>query len=695
MQSLKKVFVILVAILLFFPSLPTLPVNGQTSGFVEVSAGNQHTLALDSEGNVWSWGINQFGQVGDGTANVRPYRVKVQGITDVKTTVAGAMNSVAVKNDGTVWVWGLIDSSDFGENRTTVSYLPVQVQGLSDVKSVSAGGGHTLALKEDGTVWSWGSNSSGQLGIGNTEHTSTPTQVLGLDHVIQLSTGGFHSLALKDNGTVWSWGTNSPGMLGIGNTINSDVPVQVPGLTGIVSISAGWYFSTALQSDGTVWTWGENICGQLGDGTTENRLSPVQVPGLTGIKQIAAGIRHTLALDANGTVWVWGNDWTKHSTTNTFLGYELILNPVPVPGLKNIKEVSSGGAYYIVLTEDGKILSWGNNYNGELGDGSGEGRSNPGDVVDSLIPNDIRLAGAGRIETAISVSKKMLPIPHSADAVLLATSENFPDALVGASLGGIKNAPLLLVAPSGDNQKTITEISRVLKPQGTIYILGGTGVVSKTFENQLKSVPNDFVVKRLAGDTRYATAAEIAKVVKPQTGGEVIIATGENFPDSLAISPYLAMFGIPMVLVEANEIPDESLAYLNQLQPAQITIVGGEGVVSPMVEGKLRDMFPNASLRRYGGLNRYDTAAKIAQALFGDTGPNLFVAKGTDFPDALAGSIFAGSTLSPIVLVEPDKIPKEIESDYLDTLSDKKVVTLGGQGAVSDNVLENLKSLIK
>jgi len=126
----------------------------------------------------------------------------------------------------------------------------------------------------------------------------------------------------------------------------------------------------------------------------------------------------------------------------------------------------------------------------------------------------------------------------------------------------------------------------------------------------------------------------------------VIIATGENFPDSLAISPYLAMFGIPMVLVEANEIPDESLAYLNQLQPTQITIVEREGVVSPMVEGKLRDMFPNASLRCYGGLNRYETAAKIAQALFGDSSPNLFVAKGTDFPDALAGSIFAGSTLS-------------------------------------------------
>ena len=117
MQSLKKVFAILAAILLFFPSLPTLPVNGQTSAFVEVSAGNQHTLALDSEGNVWSWGINQFGQVGDGTANARPYRVKVQGISDVKTTVAGAMNSLAVKNDGTVWVWGLIDSSNMSQGR--------------------------------------------------------------------------------------------------------------------------------------------------------------------------------------------------------------------------------------------------------------------------------------------------------------------------------------------------------------------------------------------------------------------------------------------------------------------------------------------------------------------------------------------------------------------------------------------------
>lgn len=692
MRVLKKAFVLLLAMLLFLPSFPMLPANGQTSGFVKISAGSQHSLVLDSEGNVWSWGINQFGQVGDGTANVKPYRVKVKGLSDVKTIDAGDTSSVAVKNDGTVWVWGLISSGI----TTEIGYLPIQVEGLTKVENVSTGSVHTLALKEDGTVWSWGKNEAGQLGIGTTEHSLKPVQVDGLNNVIEVSAGGFHSLALKDDGTVWSWGSNASGQLGIGDTNYSwDVPVQVPGLTDIVSISAGHYFSTALKSDGTVWAWGENITGQLGDGTTQNRLSPIQVPGLTDIKQVTAGIRHTLALDNGGNAWVWGNDWTQKSETNTFLGYEIILNPVPVPELKNIKDASLGGAFYMVLTENGEILSWGDNKNGQLGDGSGANRTHPAEVVDSLIPRDTRLAGADRIKTAIAISKKMLPIPHSADAVLLATSGNFPDALVGASLGGLSNAPLLLVAPSGDNQETIIELSRVLKPQGTIYILGGSGVVSTAFENELKDLPYNFEVKRLAGETRYATAAEIAKVVKPQTHGEVIIATGEDFPDSLAVSAYLAMFGIPMVLVETDEIPKESLAYLNQLQPTQITIVGGAGVVSPKIENELSAMFPDAGLRRFGGLNRYETAAQIAQALFGDNSPNLFVAKGTDFPDALAGSIFAGSTLSPIVLVKPDEVPNEMKSGYLNTLSDKKVVTLGGQGAVSDNVLINLKSFFE
>jgi putative cell wall-binding protein len=322
--------------------------------------------------------------------------------------------------------------------------------------------------------------------------------------------------------------------------------------------------------------------------------------------------------------------------------------------------------------------------------------STPSPVANTLLPTSIRLSGLDRIDTSIAISQKMFPADYSANAVLLATGYNFPDALAGASLGGLKNAPLLLVNPSGDNTKTINEIKRVLRPEGKIYILGGTGVVPEALEAELDDKPDyHFTVQRLSGITRYETAATIAKQVKPSGGGEVIIATGEDFPDSLSISPYASSHGIPMVLVEKNNLPAETIAYLNDLKPTDITIVGGVGVISAPIEEQLQDLFPDANLRRFGGLDRYETSAMIADALFGDLSPNLFVATGINFPDALAGSIFAGLTQSPIVLVNPNEIPEKLSSVYLNTLSTKTIVALGGSGAVSEDVFSTLKSLRK
>lgn len=462
------------------------PVLGEISGFTQVQAGVQHTLALDSNGSVWSFGLNQFGQVGDGTTSIRPYAVKVKGLGDVKSISAGGMNSAAIKNDGTVWTWGSNFDGELGDGTKTERHTPVQVKGITNVVSVSSGSSHMLALKDDGTVWAWESNQSGKLGNTDVQsHSVTPVQVPGLSDIIAVSAGGFHSLALKSDGTVWSFGSNDSWQLGITGAYFSYTPVQVPGLSNIKSISAGWYFSTALTNDGKVFGWGENICGQLGDGTTNGSHKPVQVPGLDNITQVAASIRSTMALQENGTVWVWGNDWTRKDPSNTFLGYALILNPTPVPGLTNIGALSTGGSYFIVLTDDGKILSWGSN-GGQLGDGRAEDQSTPGEVVNTLIFDNTRLSGNDRIETAIAISKKMMPIAQSADTVLLATSQNFPDALAGSVFAGSTLSPIILVDP--------TEIPEVLKTEylnslssKKIVTLGGQGAVSEKVVSGLES----------------------------------------------------------------------------------------------------------------------------------------------------------------------------------------------------------------
>lgn len=148
----------------------------------------------------------------------------------------------------------------------------------------------------------------------------------------QLAGSGYHSMALKDDGTVWAWGDNTWGELGDGTTEEHLTPVQVSGLTDVISLSAGLRYSLALKRDGTVWAWGRNEYGQLGDGMTEERHTPVQVLGLSGVIAVDAhpGGDHSLAIKNDGTVWGWGenDDGELGDGTTTARRY-----PVQVQGL--------------------------------------------------------------------------------------------------------------------------------------------------------------------------------------------------------------------------------------------------------------------------------------------------------------------------------------------------------------------------
>ena len=277
-----------------------------------VSAGGDYTIALKSDGTVWGWGRNFCGQLGDGSTTERTTPVQVSGLSNV-TAIAtvGAVwaahfyHTVALKSDGTVWAWGNI-SAQFSDSTMFNQKVPVQFSGLNNVTAISAGECITVALKSDGTVWTIGENSQGQLGDGTWNNSFTPVQVSSLTNVTAISTGYYYSIALKSNGTVWGWGSNDHGQLGDGASYRSIVPTQTLGLTGITAISAGTYHATALQSDGTVWAWGRNNYGNLGDGTTTNRTTPIKVSGLSGVSAVAAASDHTVALKSDGTVWAWG-----------------------------------------------------------------------------------------------------------------------------------------------------------------------------------------------------------------------------------------------------------------------------------------------------------------------------------------------------------------------------------------------------
>ncbi|HEX8535937.1 MAG TPA: RCC1 repeat-containing protein, partial [Cystobacter sp.] len=201
--------------------------------------------------------------------------VQVQGLSQIIAIAAGPEHNVALRQDGTVWTWGRNDWGQIGNGTTGVLHLTaVQVPGLSQVTAVAAGFTHTLAVSAGGTVWTWGANNEGQLGDGTTETRTTPVQVADLSLVTSIIANSNHTVVLKKDGTVWDWGYNPAGQPSVRTR-----PVQVPDLTRVSALAPGSSANHAvvLKKDGTVWGWGSNEYGQLGDGTQTRRSAPVQM----------------------------------------------------------------------------------------------------------------------------------------------------------------------------------------------------------------------------------------------------------------------------------------------------------------------------------------------------------------------------------------------------------------------------------
>ncbi|MGB4069798.1 MAG: hypothetical protein WBK08_17350 [Nitrospira sp.] len=259
------------------------------------------TLALSTDGTVWSWGHNVAGQLGNGGLAASSIPVRVGSLANIVDIAAGTDHGLAVGSDGSVWRWGWPESFV----SFTPDTLPVRIVGLSDIVAISAGHRFNLALRNDGRVFAWGDNSLGQLGDGSGVFRANPVQVPMLTAVRSIASGSASSFAIKSNGSVVAWGAG--GTLGDGTTVNRLSPVPILGLNNIEQIS-GSYNGLARTTAGEVWFWGTSFYGESGDGTGGGvHLSPVQVPGLQMITGIAVGGSHNLAFQSNGTVWAWGS----------------------------------------------------------------------------------------------------------------------------------------------------------------------------------------------------------------------------------------------------------------------------------------------------------------------------------------------------------------------------------------------------
>jgi alpha-tubulin suppressor-like RCC1 family protein len=337
-------------------SSPVQTVAGGTN-WKSVSGGTSYTAAIKTDGTLWSWGVNSFGQLGDDTITHRSSPVQtIAGGTNWKSVSGGSYHTAAIKTDGTLWVWGHNQYGQLGDDTITHRSSPVQtIAGGTNWKLVSSGGSHTAAIKTDGTLWGWGHNDYGQLGDNTITHRSSPVQTIaGGTNWKLVSSGGSHTAAIKTDGTLWSWGDNYFGQLGDNTRTDKFSPVQtIAGGTNWKSVSGGLSHTAAIKTDGTLWSWGYNQNGRLGDYTRTSRSSPVQtIAGGTNWKSVSCGNTTTAAIKTDGTLWVWGYNGQYQLGNNTF-DVNGASSPVQtIAGGTNWKSVSSRPYNTLAITFD-------------------------------------------------------------------------------------------------------------------------------------------------------------------------------------------------------------------------------------------------------------------------------------------------------------------------------------------------------
>ncbi len=343
-----------------------------------ISAGGLHTCGDGSDGKVYCWGWNNYGQVGDGTTTDRTTPVAVEapvGVT-LSGVVASNYHTCADGSDGKVYCWGRNENGRLGDGTNTDHTTPTAVQAPADVRlsGVSSYNSHACAHGSDDKLYCWGSNSSGQLGNNSTTASNVPVAVHAPDSVTftRVSTGDRFTCADGLDGKVYCWGRNDYGQLGNNSTTASNVPVAVhaPDSVTFTRVSTGDRFTCADGLDGKVYCWGRNDYGQLGNNSTTASNVPVAVHAPDGVtlSGVSAGGGFTCANGSDGKLYCWGNN-SFGKLGNGTAGERLTPMAVQEPAGASFLGVKLGSGHACALSEAGPAYCWGNGTNGRLGNG--------------------------------------------------------------------------------------------------------------------------------------------------------------------------------------------------------------------------------------------------------------------------------------------------------------------------------------
>jgi alpha-tubulin suppressor-like RCC1 family protein len=452
-------------------STPVTTFAGGTN-WKQVSSGLNHTAAIKTDGTLWTWGSGNLGQLGTNNTISRFTPVTTfAGGTNWKQVSASRSATAAIKTDGTLWIWGYNEWGQLGTNDTSQRSTPVTTfAGGTNWKQVSGGYTGIAAIKTDGTLWVWGYNYDGQLGTNDLTNRSTPvTTFAGGTNWKQVSSGRFHTAAIKTDGTLWTWGRGNDGRLGTNDTTTRSTPVTTfAGGTNWKQVGTGDH-TIALQDDGVnkeLYVFGLNDAGQLG--FVPLNQSPREVFGnATNWKQVSSGDTHTAAIKTDGTLWTWGgatffgglgtNDITQRNTPVTTFA-----------GGTNWKQVSSS-YYTAAIKTDGTLWTWGYASFGRLGR-----------IFDALTPVTTFAGGTNWADTATTEPEDLYTLSAGyrtsaaikTDGTLWTWGRGY-----GGQLGNNdttdKNIPVTTFA-GGTNWKQVSSnfTTAAIKTDGTLWTWG-------------------------------------------------------------------------------------------------------------------------------------------------------------------------------------------------------------------------------
>jgi alpha-tubulin suppressor-like RCC1 family protein len=325
----------------------------------QVSSGNDHTIAIMSDGTLWAWGNNSSGQLGDGTKLASSTPVKISDETDWAEINAGSAVSFAIKTDGSLWAWGENGIGQLAVGTLVAETKPKRVGTDNDWKSVSTSGSHTIALKSDGSIWGWGWNYYYQVGDETNVNRSAPVRIGTDSDWESVSAGGSATAAIKTNGRLWVWGR-----------LHNDymtTPKEVDFYDAWESVSVGEFSILGIRKDGTLWGWGSNEYNKLGFAELDSYSAPEQVGSDNDWKSVDAAFHHSMGLKADGSLWAWGG----YPGFGPLAEPAHLATPAKVGSDTDWIQISAGDAAGFALRADKTLWGWGRNELGEVGDGTG------------------------------------------------------------------------------------------------------------------------------------------------------------------------------------------------------------------------------------------------------------------------------------------------------------------------------------